>query len=145
MNDRNLNDLDLLIRDLWELRAWVERHPEVRGNVMTTTFYPTTTVAEESWRDLTPAEVASTVKVMLDLGTVAKRADDSYFTYEAKAKNGKARVLLIVGRNTVCEAKVVGQREVERPDPAAPKITVTEDIIEWECSPVLAHTEADLG
>lgn len=40
-------------------------------------------------------------------------------------------------RSSVCTAVVVGTETVEVPDPDAPKVTVTRDVIEWECSPVL--------
>lgn len=45
-------------------------------------------------------------------------------------------------RELVCEATVVGRETVEVPDPAAPKITVERDVIEWKCSPILGQVHS---
>lgn len=53
---------------------------------------------------------------------------------------GGIRVSMQSERSTVCEKVVIGTREVEKPDPNAPKVMVTEDVVEWRCSePLLAE------
>lgn len=49
------------------------------------------------------------------------------------------KVQVFVPRAEVCTAKVVGTKTVKRADPEAPLVDVEEDIIEWECDPVLAR------
>ena len=54
---------------------------------------------------------------------------------------GGVRLRLIGTRSQVCERKVVGTETVEVPDPAyiaaAPLVTETREVVEWECASVL--------
>ena len=55
---------------------------------------------------------------------------------------GGVKVLLSAERETVCTARVVGTETVEVPDPNAPMVTVTRDVIEWDCRPASKIAEA---
>jgi hypothetical protein len=46
-------------------------------------------------------------------------------------------VQVYVPRQQVCTANVVGTKTVKRADPNAPLVEVEEDVIEWECDPIL--------
>lgn len=53
-----------------------------------------------------------------------------------------AYVQLMADRKTVCTRKVVGTETVEEKDYSkAPTITVTREIVEWECDPILDVNE----
>ena len=60
-------------------------------------------------------------------------------------RNVGLRYVISVAREKVCEAKVVGKKVVKKRDPealkAVPMIEVEEDIVEWECTPLLAPSE----
>lgn len=71
------------------------------------------------------------------IGEMAKKADDRYQDVIRDFGAG-IKIAVAVTRSEVCEAVVVGQETVEEADPEAPKITVTRDIIEWKCAPILA-------
>lgn len=60
----------------------------------------------------------------------------SYFELRATF-SGEVSIGLNTDREQVCEKRVVGQETVEVPDPDAPKVTVTRDVIEWDCTPLL--------
>lgn len=51
---------------------------------------------------------------------------------------------VFVERDAVCEAVVVGRETVQVPDPEAPLVEVTRDVIEWRCGSILAEREADI-
>lgn len=51
---------------------------------------------------------------------------------------GDVEFMIFSNRKTVCEARVVGQETVEVPDySAVPKKTITRDVVEWDCHPLL--------
>lgn len=60
----------------------------------------------------------------------------------SRSFEGGVKYEMNISREQVCTARVVGTREVERTDPNAPKITVTEDVVEWDCEPLLAPSSA---
>jgi hypothetical protein len=68
-------------------------------------------------------------------GQWVKEATDSWFWL--RRAFGPHRFDLNTARDVVCERVVVGTKQVDIPDPAAPKITVDEEIVEWVCSPLL--------
>lgn len=59
--------------------------------------------------------------------------------FELRRKFGPVKFSVIAPRDDVCERRVVGVETVEIPDPAAPKVTVEREIVEWDCKPVLAQ------
>lgn len=72
---------------------------------------------------------------------VTKSFDDAWAGLDL-AFGDHVRLSVYADRGQVCERRVVGIRQVtkEVPDPDAPRITVTVDqeIVEWECTPLLA-------
>lgn len=69
-------------------------------------------------------------------GVREKDADDAYFKVVRDFGAG-VKVQVYTQREQVCTAKVVGTETVEIPDPDAPKVTVTRDVVEWECATVI--------
>lgn len=60
---------------------------------------------------------------------------------------GPVTVEAFTGRSSVCERRVVGTRVVEREVVVTPAVTTTEtveeEIVEWECKPLLAPAAVD--
>lgn len=146
MNELTHSDIDILIEDLRLMQAWCDAHPEVEvwrsGTHGYVSTYPTG--PDGIGHDITAPEVASVVRKMSKgqpLGKVRKESTENTMSYILPFGAGRVTLSLQVHRKTVCVAKVVGTKTVERTDPEAPKITVEEDVIEWECLPVLAEAE----
>jgi hypothetical protein len=74
------------------------------------------------------------------------RKRDTADLYRFSAELHGLHVEVIVDRPAVCERVVTGTKTVTRevPDPAAPKVTVTEEVetAEWVCRPLLAEMTA---
>lgn len=71
-------------------------------------------------------------------GTQTKRVTQDLFRFQGHV--GGIRTEVIVNRDAVCRAVVTGQREVTKTVPTATKeVTVTEDVVEWVCSPLLSE------
>jgi hypothetical protein len=68
-------------------------------------------------------------------GARTKKVSDNFFTVQRRF--GGIQIDLFTSREAVCTRRVVGTETVEVPDPDAPKVTVTRDIVEWDCEPVL--------
>ncbi len=85
------------------------------------------------------------LKTMLDQAKAWKRPNaiekeytDEFLSVILRYNHGMT-ITLRAARSNVCEKRVVGTREVERIDyENAPKKMVTEDIVEWDCHPILA-------
>lgn len=58
-----------------------------------------------------------------------------------KRRFGPHSLEVCASHEQVCTAVKTGTRRVERPDPAAPTITVVEDVVEWHCPPSLLNPE----
>lgn len=71
-------------------------------------------------------------------GSIAKKDADhiSAIGYTGVLPGGRT-LTIYVSKTKTCVKKVVGTKMVSRPDPDAPLIEVEEDIIEWECEPIL--------
>lgn len=69
-------------------------------------------------------------------GHRSKGANDEYMVV-TRDFGGGVTLEVFAPRNEVCEARVTGTETVLVPDPAAPLIEVTRDVVEWECAPVL--------
>lgn len=54
---------------------------------------------------------------------------------------GGVTYIMNAAREEVCTAVVVGTETVTVPDPAAPKVEVERDVVEWKCHPLLARSE----
>lgn len=82
-------------------------------------------------------------------GTLRKDATGRYFYLIKNYTDFKnlftaVRLEMNVERTKACTARVVGKKIVEKTDPNAPKIEVEEDIIEWDCNPILAAAADDV-
>lgn len=115
---------------LRELADFIEANPEfaelLNGDELTM-YVP-------SWHDGAEARFADVARKLG--GKRRKDADTKYF--HVTRQFGAVGVRIFTDRNVVCTKKVVGTRKVEKPDPNAPKVEVVEEIVEWECGPLLA-------
>lgn len=73
-------------------------------------------------------------------GQRAKDADDQWF--RVIRKFGPFEIEVYAERDAVCTKVVVGSETVEVPDPAAPKITVEREVVEWTCEPSVLGASA---
>lgn len=134
-----LEKLDRFAADAWAAARWVEGI-DLPDNVHARPRYDIAGT-ERFVLDLqctTRDAMAAAIRILkANFGKLEKRYIDSIFDVTATMPGG-CMVRAWSMRNTVCEAVVVGSETVEVADPAAPKITVTRDVIEWRCEPVLA-------
>lgn len=87
-----------------------------------------------------------TVSKLLEWARLARRhgfstGKDFYGSYadiDFKMDDAYPHFGITVHREAVCTPRVVGTRETTKPDPDAPRIKVTENVIEWDCNPLLA-------
>jgi hypothetical protein len=92
---------------------------------------------------LTAKEVATVIRVLG--GKWTKNDPNSGRSYDVGTAVFSTKFMgypaeIHTSREYVCTRKVVGTREVTRTFPLTTvEVTVTEDIIEWECHPVLAR------
>lgn len=110
---------------LRSLADLIEERPALHEAVRGMTFLAYCTTPEE-FHDLA-AQLG---------GHREKGASDKYFNLTRDFGAG-VKVQVYTQREQVCTAKVVGTETVEIPDPDAPKITVTRDVVEWECATVI--------
>lgn len=82
------------------------------------------------------AHVVRILKTGAPLGSVTK-ADAAGHLQVIRDFGAGVTLTAWFARSEVCEAKVVGQRTEMVPDPDAPMVERTLDVIEWECSPIL--------
>lgn len=125
------------------LKSWLFDNPDIEGTLYGCTFSISTTVRDESWRDLTIEEVAQRVRAMSrrqPLGSVRKQHSDTYTEYTLSL-GGAAKVQMYVPKATTCERIVTGTEKVLVTDPNAPKIEVEREIVTWECAPILEQAE----
>lgn len=114
---------------------WLDRHPDIALDQYSPAEW---IVADHQMTDPSPAEITRALK---DGGQVTKKGTDATLFLE-RDFGGGVQVQYQAKRAEVCEAVVVGQETVEIPDPDAPKVTVTRDVIEWKCAPILAEAPA---
>jgi hypothetical protein len=94
------------------------------------------TVSDENQRDV----VAAIVRALP--GVVVKEPRGDVIDFVGKIHGLK--VCVIATRNEVCTRRVIGTREVTKkiPDPSVEvrsvEVTETEDIVEWDCGPILS-------
>lgn len=111
--------------DLRALADHLENHPDLAEKVSSSILPIQIYCLEDEFRDMVSQLGGDRTKTFSD-----RYADVS-------RSFGSVVLNLFTGRENVCVARVVGTEEVEVPDPDAPKITITRDIIEWDCNPVL--------
>ena len=94
-----------------------------------------------TWQvDDVPEVLRLAVRAALKSGAVIEKdPSDNYFT--AALKFGELEYEIICKRDEVCTAKVVGTETVTRrvpPDGEWTEQEVEQDVVEWECHPLLA-------
>lgn len=72
-----------------------------------------------------------------ELGGNRSKIHDDHAVRVVRSFGGGIEVELYASRSNVCERVVVGKETVEVVDPAAPKVMVERDVVEWKCHPVL--------
>jgi hypothetical protein len=80
-----------------------------------------------------PEEMIETARAIG--GRFDKIVNENY--YILRRSFGEHEIDVFMSRATICKKVVTGTVEVEVPDPDAPKITVTQEVTEWDCSPSL--------
>jgi hypothetical protein len=108
---------------LREVAHWLDAHPECPPSQGLSIQISTHTKEDA-------------VALVRALGKVQKSESGPYLKI---ARNfGPVQVWGMVQRAEVCTSRVVGTETVEIADPLAPKVTITRDVVEWDCSPLLA-------
>lgn len=92
----------------------------------------------EVWSAHNAETLAKIARVALAGGWKVDK-DVSEMQYNLLISRDGFQVRALADRRAVCERVVTGTREVEKPDPAAPRVTVTEEVVEWVCKPLLAE------
>jgi len=111
-------------RGLRQLADWIEAHPEID--------VPTTSIDVYGAADTKE----SAAHIMRALGRCDKEFQDTLFNL--RRSFGPVVYRFVFTREAVCEKKVVGYRDVPEKYTSAH----TEEIVEWQCVPVLADREA---
>lgn len=111
---------------LREIADWYDAHPDIQG--------PTEIVLPYRAGGCTEAQAAC--RLARALGTFEKKHGDAILSL--RRNFGGIELRFIFWRDGVCTKRVVGKRMARVPDPSAPKIEVEEEIVEWDCPPLLA-------
>lgn len=123
-----------IIKGLRELADWLEDTPEA---IMTS---GSIVISEWAYNKEGIIALAKTP------GTFEKVYEGGYFDLR-RHFSGNIRYQMSSPRRVVCEARVVGTRKVEHRDPElvalVPMIEKDEDIVEWDCIPLLAPSTDD--
>lgn len=104
-----------------------------------------------SWRgkEQVPEVLASTMRAGLRVGAeVGKVYDDDRFRLNVKMPNGTITYQVSAERDQVCTKRVTGTEMVEKevpPEGEWVKKMVEQEVVEWDCHPLLAVTKGDEG
>lgn len=116
---------------LRELADWLDQHPEQAEQLRE--------IRALAFPSDTPEGVAEWARA---LGSAQKEYTGNDL-FKLTRMFGPVELRAVVYRSAVCTRRVVGTREVVRevPDPAAPliEVTETEEIVEWDCEPILGR------
>lgn len=126
--------LDAIADGLAEFAAWHSRHPEIPLSL----YCPGQWIVAEYLRDdpLTDAEIVQALK---DGALVDKSvSSDQEIMFFTRQFGGGVEVSHQAKRAKVCTRRVVGTETVLLPDPSAPLVEVEQEIVEWDCAPILA-------
>lgn len=87
----------------------------------------------------TMARAARCLMAGAPVGSITKVTTEDHDIGWVKVRRqfGTAFVEAWTPRDIVCERVVTGVETVEVPDPAAPKVTVERELVEWRCGSVL--------
>lgn len=123
---------------------WLEEHPAAREDFPSTKYTDKEIPMLDGWRVLHPefSKGAMAKSAMAIGGKWLKDSDDTYYWLKQEILPG-VEYQIYVGREAVCTARVVGQETVEVADPNAPKVTVTRDVVEWDCPDILSARDGE--
>lgn len=129
--------VDVPVADkLRNLADWLDAHPNVRVSHVQASSYDGEVVAQD-YSPETAEDLAALARSVG--GKWEKVAPEGSTTFQLRQEVMPGYVIsLVAWRSQVCTKVVTGTREVEVPDPAAPLVTVEEEIVEWRCEPLLA-------
>lgn len=123
------------IQGLRDAAAFYEAHPLVPAPADVELSAYLAAVWEVATEDRDPL-IASVARAMAPC-----EKDYSTSLLYLRRRFGPVLVEVFIGRDSVCERKVVGTRAVEREVVDIPAVTrtetVEEEIVEWECKPLL--------
>lgn len=139
---------DKQIAGLREFADFLETHPDVpmenwRINVSYYTYDDETVkAAARAATGWTKIYTDSYLDLAMYFGLDGAEPDDGQRTAGLK-------FIISVPRDQVCTKRVVGTKVVEKPDPEfikqarkdAPIVEVEEEVVEWDCHPLLAPSE----
>jgi hypothetical protein len=96
------------------------------------------------WPDGTDDEKKQKIIALAQAGSIDKHYGGNYMDLR-KDFGGGVKYEMSIKRDLVCTKRVVGTKTVEKRDPElveqVPMIEVEEDVVEWDCHPLLAPTE----
>lgn len=117
---------------LHQAAAWMKAHPSIP--IMSINLYgdhPALMVYNLHTKEDAQAFVH-------EVGNVTKKISNGFFRLYHKPPGANFTVEAVFSRDAVCTSKVVGTKEVTKEVPTKFETqTVTEDIIEWECGPLM--------
>lgn len=126
---------------LRNLADWLDAHPSVCPSYVQISAFDGEVLAQ----DYTPETAEDLAVLARSVGgkweKVVVSADSLTFSLRQEVMPGYV-VSLVTWRASVCTKVVTGTREVEVPDPDAPLVKVTEDVVEWRCDEPLLAREA---
>lgn len=126
-------------RDLYQLQAFLKDRPELHDKAC----WSGTTVYL-SFQDHEANDFKTAVRSLkrgAPIGAIRKNSTEQYMFVTWQSKNSYYRVELSIGRAATCTSRVVGTKNIEVVDPAAPMVTKTVDVLAWDCDPVLADVD----
>lgn len=132
------DEIDATIASLHALAAWRTAHPEVPVWRSSTGAW---LVDSQAKRNLSPAEIARAVADGAPISTITKSAGSGVaegIMFIDRDFGHGVSVRYLADRDQVCTRRVVGTETVEVPDPDAPLVTIEQEIVEWDCAPILA-------
>ena len=127
-----------------DIKAKIERDAFINGLHQLADFltaHPTIPASSWGYHSLDVSVFGVDKATLVETATLPhtrwnKNYGATYFEL-SRTFDGGVKFSLNASRKEVCTAEVVGTETVEVLDPAAPKITVERDVIEWKCHPLL--------
>lgn len=142
----NIKTIDTLTKRclrMTEMMQVLIQHPDLEVSYVTDTEMCLMTPTQEHGSAVDPEALAELLRRVRSITgqPVAKEPTASLMEYRStmhpEEHDRRWRINVLVWRNEVCTPRVVGTRTVEKVDPEAPTITIEEDIVEWDCHPLL--------
>lgn len=126
-----------IVQALRDIADWYEAHPEIDA--------PPHELLVVKWASDGPSALKTTARA---LGTFEKEDLDSMMGLNRTF--GPVKLRFVFYRERVCQKRVVGTRKVKvlQPAPEAPDVPMVEvereeEVVEWDCPPLLAPEVED--